>query len=237
MTTLVVTKMVETLFPVRQQLRPEMSEEQSPTLEDILKLSNSPTDHLDRELHRDEVNRLVYTIRCHITPILEYDTTVFVLGSYSGVDFGTLEEGEKWKLEGVRGTINLASRERGSAGVYAFLMDDVPGGDDHWIDAVTKFRILADISDCILVVTEHDKGGAVFEQGMILMDEEYREKTILMKREYANEEEEKANYSWMQSKGFFSNFDGRNKLITWEDPNDLLRKTTTLYTKFGEKQP
>lgn len=200
-----------------------------------LQIIESAMDHLDRKLSPDEMNRVITGIENYIVPIADRPNKIFVLGSYYDPELGKLEEGDKWKLKGVKGTFNKLSQERGNSEICAFLMEDVPGGSEVWIDSVTKFRVIADISDCIISIAEHANGGAVFEQGMILTEEEYKEKTILMKREYGSKETEKEKFSWMQSGGLFDRFEERNRLITWEAPPELFQKTEALYEVFCEE--
>lgn len=64
---------------------------------------------------------------------------------------------------------------------YAFLMIDI---HREWTNTYLKFRILADYTDVIVGVAEHDRGGFLVEQGYFTALEDYFTKTHVFKREY-----------------------------------------------------
>lgn len=66
-------------------------------------------------------------------------------------------------------------------GTYAFLMVDIP---QEWVNTYLKFRLLADYTDFIVGVSEHDQGGFLVEQGYFTALETYFRKTHVLRREY-----------------------------------------------------
>ncbi|GGN24286.1 hypothetical protein GCM10009021_27610 [Halarchaeum nitratireducens] len=102
-----------------------------------------------------------------LTPIFTTERAYFVLGSYG--------RPEIHRLQLVKDRLNRR------ADTYAFLIVDIRS---EWVNTYLKFRILADYTDYIVGVTEHDQGGFLIEQGYFTVLKEYFAKTYVLKREY-----------------------------------------------------
>lgn len=179
-------------------------------------LSQVADQYLDRELERDEVIQIRDAINQHLLPVMEHPCKIFLLGSYG--------EEEKERLRQVQTILNEFYRIQGSSDARVYLMEDIPG-TDVWINLDVKFRLLADIADSLVGVAEHDRGGFMFEQGILSTDEKYRQKTIIIKREYRTNEEEHDHFSAMQSSGIFSELDRQDRLFRWETGGELIEAT------------
>lgn len=99
-------------------------------------------------------------------------------------------------------------------------MIDVKG---EWYNPVYKFMVLADHSNFIVGVVEHDKGGFLIEKGIISIKKKYRDKTYILKKIY-NDKKDREIYSWMQI-GVFNIINNENRLYTWTNKKELLTKT------------
>ncbi|GAA5046831.1 hypothetical protein ACFFQF_10060 [Haladaptatus pallidirubidus] len=138
-----------------------------------------------------------------LTPIIRTDTSYFVLGSYGREEIR--------RLQLVKDRLNRRLNS------YAFLMVDVRG---EWENGVLKFRVLADFTDHIVGVVEHDRSGFLVEQGLFVAEESYFEKTHVLKREYEGE----SPYSWMQE-SVFELLDREGRLYAWSGEGALGRET------------
>lgn len=110
------------------------------------------------------------SLKHHVAELSRFFTdrdAYFILGSYGEAEIG--------RLRAVKDRIN---RHDGS---YAFLMIDIRR---EWTNTYLKFRILADYTDVIIGVAEHDRGGFLVEQGYFTALEKYFVKTHVFKREY-----------------------------------------------------
>jgi len=144
-----------------------------------------------------------------LTPLFEYDTSYFVLGSYG--------QPEIRHLHLVKDRLNRRPE------VYAFLMVDVRG---EWANTVVKFRILADYATSLVGVAEHDHSGFLVEQGMFSLHQPYFERTHVLKREYDDatlngEFDGREPYSALQLDGF-DLLDREGRLFVWTDEDELV---------------
>ena len=143
-----------------------------------------------------------------LTPLFEYDTSYFVLGSY-----GTPEI---HRLQLVKDRLNRRPD------VYAFLMVDIRG---EWSNTLVKFRILADYATYLVGVAEHNRSGFLVEQGMFTLHHPYFERAHVLKREYDQstldaEFDGSEPYSTLQLDGFdLLNREGR--LFVWTTEDEL----------------
>lgn len=176
--------------------------------------------YLDRDLKRDEVIQMRKATSQHLVPLMEHSRKIFLLGSF--------DDNEKERVKLVQNVFDSLYRIRGSSQARVYTMDEIPG-QDIWINLDFKFRLLADISDYIVGVVEHDEGGFMFEQGILATNPDYRKRTRLLKREYGTTEREYAHYSAMQSEGLFEELDSRDQLFRWQDGGDLVEKTEDIF--------
>lgn len=102
-----------------------------------------------------------------LSRIFSSGVAYFILGSYGRAEIG--------RLRSVKDRINR------DGDTYAFLMIDI---HQEWTNTYLKFRILADYTDVIVGVAEHDRGGFLVEQGYFTALEDYFVKTHVFKREY-----------------------------------------------------
>jgi hypothetical protein len=143
-----------------------------------------------------------------LTPLFEYETSYFVLGSY-----GTPEI---HRLQLVKDRLNRRPD------VYAFLMVDVRG---EWSNTLVKFRILADYATFLVGVAEHNRSGFLVEQGMFTLHYPYFERAHVLKREYDqstldDEFDGSEPFSALQLDGFdLLNREGR--LFVWKTEEEL----------------
>lgn len=135
---------------------------------------------------------------------------VFLLGSF--------EDEDKERIKYLQKRIN-----KDSSDLLAVLMDDFQD-----VRPIMKFRLIAYYSDYIVGVCEHDRGGFTLEQGIIVTHPELFGKTYILKREYTQNDEEKANYSWMQSLGLFHRFQHEDRLLEWTNEKELDERITVL---------
>jgi hypothetical protein len=175
---------------------------------------------LDRDLEREEVIQVRNAIYQHLVPLMDHPRKIFVLGSY--------DEDEKTQLEFVQRILNCLYRVQGSSRARVYLMEEIPG-EEIWINLDIKFRLLASVADHLVGVTEHDRGGFMFEQGIIATNKDFRHKTLLLKREYPTIEEEHEHYSAMQSVGLFENLDNQGRIFRWQTPPDLIEEVEEVF--------
>jgi len=145
-----------------------------------------------------------------LTPIFSAECSYFVLGSYG--------ESEIRRLQIVKDRLNRRRK------AYAFLMVDVRS---EWTNTYLKFRLLADYTDVIVGVAEHDQGGFLVEQGSFTALEEYFAKTHVFKREYDMADGTTVDtgidnpYSEMQT-AIFEMLDDANRLYRWFTEAELV---------------
>lgn len=185
-----------------------MSEEQ-PTAEDLAKKA-------DQYLHETSLTPEKYEALKHsvaeLSPIFTTDSAYFILGSYG--------QPEIRRLQLVKDRLNRR------ADTYAFLMVDIRS---EWINTYLKFRVLADYTDFIVGVSEHDRGGFLVEQGYFTALDSYFRKTHVLKREYDTVEpadvdtsvDLKDPYSGMQT-AVFDMLADADRLCVWATEDDLL---------------
>ena len=129
-----------------------------------------------------------------------YDAQCFILGSYAS--------GEKERLEYVRREIN-----QWPGGNYrGYLMEEFPDG----LHPIVEFQLIADYSDYLIGICEHDSGGFQLELGMLLAITEYRGRCSLLKRKYPKKKEHE-KYNWMLGAGAFELFEYHGDLWEWHD--------------------
>jgi hypothetical protein len=105
----------------------------------------------------------------------------------------------------------------------------------EWVNTYLKFRILADYTDFIIGISEHDQGGFLVEQGYFTALETYFQKTHVLKREYTDLTSEgvetNANtenpYIGMQT-AIFEMLDEAGRLYIWTTEDDLINATKDL---------
>ncbi|QSG01743.1 hypothetical protein [Natranaeroarchaeum sulfidigenes] len=181
-------------------------------------LSEKANEYLhDTSLSPEEYEALKHSV-AELSPIFSADCAYFVLGGYG--------RPEIHRLQLVKDRLN----RRTSA--YAFLMVDIR---QEWVNTYLKFRILADYTDFIIGVSEHDQGGFLVEQGYFTALETYFQKTHVLKREYTDltpeAVETNANtenpYSGMQT-AIFEMLAEAGRLYIWTTEDDLINATTDL---------
>ncbi len=92
-----------------------------------------------------------------------------------------------------------------------------------------KSRLLADYTDYIIGITEHDRGGFLVEQGYFTALESYFTKTRVFKREYSTLDPDTVDtnvdlekpYSGMQT-AIFDMLNDTGRLCIWQTEDDLL---------------
>jgi hypothetical protein len=144
-----------------------------------------------------------------LTPLFEYETSYFVLGSY-----GTPEI---HRLQLVKDRLNRRPE------VYAFLMVDIRG---EWTNTLVKFRILADYATYLVGIAEHNRSGFLVEQGMFTLHQSYFERAHVLKREYDQptldaEFDGSEPYSALQLDGF-DMLDQEGRLFVWTTEDELM---------------
>ena len=143
-----------------------------------------------------------------LTPLFEYDTSYFVLGSY-----GTPE---------IRRLQLVKDRLNRRPDVYAFLMVNIRG---EWSNTLVKFRILADYATYLVGVAEHNRSGFLVEQGLFILHQPYFERAHVLKREYDQstldaEFNGSEPYSALQLDGF-DLLDREGRLFVWTTEEEL----------------
>lgn len=128
-----------------------------------------------------------------------FQNQCFILGSYN--------DPEKDRLEDLKKQIN----EWPGANNQAYLMEDFADG----LHPIAQFQIIADMSDYVIGVCEHDQGGFQLELGMLLALSRYWDRFHLLKRDYGDED--KAHYNWMLEAGAFELLDYQDSLREWGD--------------------
>lgn len=183
-----------------------MDDHSEPDVEDIADRAAEYA-HLDT-LSPHEYEQALDAV-AELTPLFEYESSYFVLGSY-----GTPEI---HRLQLVKDRLNRRSD------VYAFLMVDIRG---EWSNTLVKFRILADYATYLVGVAEHNRSGFLVEQGMFFLHQPYFERAHVLKREYDQstlDEEFDGNepYSALQLDGF-DLLDREGRLFVWTDEDELI---------------
>ncbi|MDY7081528.1 MAG: hypothetical protein SXQ77_03770 [Halobacteria archaeon] len=171
----------------------------------IDELKQKAEEYLQTEGLTLEENRGLLSSLYELNPVI-HKQSYFILGSYGRDEIENLNHVKD----------KLSKRD----GVYAFLMIDVRG---EWVNSIFKFRVLADYSDYIVGVCEHNKGGFLVEQGMFVVEDSYFGKTYILKRKYDGRNDDDT-YSWMQM-GVFELLDNECRLYEWHDKTELLNKT------------
>lgn len=152
--------------------------------------------------HRDSLTREEYEALMELSVELgtpsRFDTECFVLGSY--------EQEQKRRLNYLCQEIN-----NWDGGNYrAYLMEKFR--DD--LHPIVEFKLIADYSDHLIGVCEHDQGGFQLELGMLLAITEYQERSVCLKRSYP-EPLENEKYNWMLDAGAFDLFRYHDNLWNW----------------------
>ncbi|WP_266083195.1 hypothetical protein [Haladaptatus caseinilyticus] len=180
-----------------------------PTIEE---LAEKAEEHLhDTSLTPQEYEDLKHSI-AELSPIFTNESSYFVLGSYG--------RPEIYRLQLVKDRLNRRSD------TYAFLMVDIRS---EWVNTYVKFRLLADYTDYIAGITEHDRGGFLVEQGYFTALGSYFTKTRVFKREYSTLDSETVDtnvdlekpYSGMQT-AIFDMLNDAGRLCIWQTEDDLL---------------
>lgn len=143
-----------------------------------------------------------------------YDAQCFILGSY--------HPDKKPRLEQLRQTIC----DWPGGNYRAYLMEDFPDG----LHPIVEFQLLADYSDHVIGVIEHDKGGFQLELGMIVLAHEFRDRFSLLKRTYPTEDEEHEKYNWMLDAGAFDLFEYYGDLWEWDETGEFDTRVDELLT-------
>lgn len=146
-----------------------------------------------------------------LVPPSTCEAQCFILGSYN--------EDEKAKLLHAQRKV-----ERWGSGNYrAYLMEDFADG----LHPMIKFRLIADYSDHIIGICEHDQGGFQLELGMLVALMGYFDQCHLLKRKYSPKTE-REQYNWMLDAGVFEMFDYGNRLREWEDGDEFSNEVSDL---------
>lgn len=181
-------------------------------------LAAKADEHLhDASLTPEEYEALKQSV-AELSPIFTADSSYFVLGSYG--------RPEIHRLQLVKDRLNRRPD------TYAFLMVDIR---QEWVNTYLKFRILADYTDYLIGVSEHDQGGFLVEQGYFTAIETYFEKTHVLKREYTDLTTDDIDtnadindpYSGMQT-AIFDMLEDADRLYGWITEADLVDVTSHL---------
>ena len=182
---------------------------EEPTIDEV---AESAEEHLhDTSLTPQEYEALKHSI-AELSPIFTNESSYFVLGSYG--------RPEIYRLQLVKDRLNRRTD------TYAFLMVDIRS---EWVNTYVKFRLLADYTDYIVGVTEHDRGGFLVEQGYFTALESYFTKTRVFKREYSTLDPDTVDtnvdlgrpYSGMQT-AIFDMLNDTGRLCIWQTEDELL---------------
>lgn len=151
---------------------------------------------------------------------LSSESRCFILGSYDE------DANEKQKLiylkEEIENWTEVTCR--------AYLMEDFPDG----LHPMVKFKLIADHSDYLIGICEHDHGGFQLELGMLIALTKYFDQCYLLKRTYSDEKVEHEKYNWMLDAGAFEMFDYGGRLREWENQREYRVKIATLLSElFG----
>jgi len=92
-------------------------------------------------------------------------------------------------------------------------MDEFLEDQDRELQSNLKFKVIACHADAIVGIAEHDRGGFVFEQGILVDNPVLLDKTYLLRRNYPGKKNKK-KYCWMQT-GFFSELEKRSQIYDW----------------------
>jgi len=140
-------------------------------------------------------------------------TQCFILGSY--------DTPELFRLEYLKREINQSGSDR-----RAYLMQDL--ADD--LHPIVQFRIIAENSDHIIGVCEHDRGGFQLELGVLVT---LQKQGYLLKRSYEDKEREK--YNWMLQKGLFDLIDYDGRLREWGDESEFKSEVSVLISELFDE--
>lgn len=177
--------------------------------------------YLDRDLEFHELLRLRTAISQYAAPVAEHENTVLVLGSY--------DDDDKRRLEIVKTAFRELHRRDGRQSAYSFLLSDIPG-QEIWVNTEIKFRIFASLSDHLVGVPESDRGGFMFEQGILADSKKLADKAHFLKRDYPTTEQEHAKFSLMQADSIlYDRLERRGDLYRWETEPELLGACFELY--------
>lgn len=199
-TTLVITSVVETLL-LPNPIPTAMSEGPGGgKLPDGL-LQRVRQYHHKETLPPEEYEALTHLVTEVVNPGI-YDKQVFIIGSY--------DDDEKARLMGLRHAINTVE----NADYRAFLMEDLPSG----LHPIVSFQLIADYSDHIVGVCEHDRGGFQLELGVIIALTRYFDRSHLLKRKYPNGQD-REHFNWMLQVGVFEMFEYAGRLLEWRPEN------------------
>lgn len=146
-----------------------------------------------------------------------YDSQCFVLGSYD------TETNEKQRLLYLQREIEKWSGEN----CRAFLMEDFP--DE--LHQILQFKLIADHSDYIVGICEHDEGGFQLEFGMLVALMNYFDRFHLLKRRYPDPEKEREKYNGMLNPDVFGMFEYHDRLWEWEDQREYKVEVTNLLSQ------
>ncbi|MDS0280368.1 hypothetical protein NDI85_21515 [Halomicroarcula sp. S1AR25-4] len=172
--------------------------------------------HHRNSLPREEYEALM-AMGSELANPVKYDAQFFVLGSYN--------PNEKPKLEYLKTEANSWP----GVNCRAYLMEDL--ADD--LHPMVQFRVIADYSDSIIAICEHDQGGFQLELGMLLALSEYQDRFHLLKRSYSDTVE-REKYNWMLDAGAFDLFDYQDRLHEWRDSAEFKAEVDTLLTDLLE---
>ncbi len=186
---------------------------------DALRLQELP--ERAREYHyRDTLQPQEYEalmeLGAQLVPVPKSASRCFILGSYDE------QANEKQRLTYLRDEIE----SRPDVNARAYLMEDFPDG----LHPKVKFQLLADYSDYVVGICEHDHGGFQLELGMLITLQKYFDRSHLLKREYPSETE-REKYNWMLDAGVFEMFDFDDRLRRWDDKQEFQVEAATLISE------
>ncbi|EMA29298.1 hypothetical protein C446_17429 [Halobiforma nitratireducens JCM 10879] len=131
------------------------------------------------------------------------DSLIFVLGNYT--------DGRKKRLEEFKEIAHASPIQD----FEAVLMDELLTNNSHELQGHSKFKVIADHADAIVVVIEDDVGGVTWEQSIIREHKRFFDKTYLLKRTYPWKLDHE-KYSWMQDGSLFTLLEDEGRLYEWE---------------------
>lgn len=165
----------------------------------------------ERSISPEEYESLKHSV-AELSSIFRHESAYFVLGSYG--------RPEIYRLQLVKDRINRRENS------YAFLMVDIRR---EWTNTYLKFRILADYTDYIIGVAEHDRGGFLVEQGYFTILKKYFIKTYVLKRDYEDVVPEDVDtdvdlespFSGMQT-DVFDMLEEAGRVCVWSSEGELI---------------
>ena len=146
-----------------------------------------------------------------------YDSQCFILGSYD------TEANEKQKLLYLKQEVENWTGEN----CRAYLMEDFT--DD--LHTIIQFKLIADYSDYIIGICEHDEGGFQLEFGMLIALMDYFDRCHLLKRRYPDANRERQKYNGMLNPDVFEMFEYHDRLREWEDVREYKVEVTNLLSE------